>query len=69
MGSLQRDCRHLDVIAGHPLTTPEIAKRLCRSTYRQHVWDACRKYLQRVGYVRAKGKPVLWDLKAHVRLR
>ena len=59
MGPSQRDCLRLVIIAGHPLTTPEIAKRLCRPTYRLHIWDACRKYLQRVGYVRAKGKPVL----------
>ena len=66
VGRNQLRVRRILIIAGRPLSTTEIARRIfARPIYSQvnNVYRAARKFAERVGYRASRGKPVLWRLK------
>jgi hypothetical protein len=66
LGALARRIRRSLIIAGKPLTTPQIARRIYRTThYWQvgNVYRAAPRVAERVRQVRSAGLPVLERLK------
>jgi hypothetical protein len=66
IGRLARQIRRSLIVAGKPLTTPQIARRVYRTTQYWHVanvYRAAPRVAERVGYRASRGKPVLWRLK------
>lgn len=65
-GRNQVRVRRVLIIAGQPLSTTEIARRIfTRPTFDQvnRIYRAAPKFAERVGYRASRGKPVLWRLK------
>jgi hypothetical protein len=67
-GRNQTKVRRALIIAGRPLSTSEIARRIyARPTYDQVslIYRAAPKFCERAGYRASRGKPVLWRLRAY----
>jgi hypothetical protein len=66
IGRLARQIRRLLIVAGKPLTTPQIARGVYRTTQPWqvgNVYRAAPKVAERVRKLRSTGSPVLWKLK------